>query len=127
MIFERCRLVSDAHVPPGPANIFAMRSASASAASTRVADFFASMGQSTRAGGVIAADSPAGGIAGSTDFVMGAGVGARETIAGAADVFALLEWLEEQRDGFTDKLIHRQAFGIRGEPHQRIQDERMRQ
>src|SRR6187399_2330839 len=84
LILERCLLVSDAHVPPGPANIFAMRSASASAASTRAADFFASMGQSTRAGGVIAADSPAGGTTGATDFVVGAGAGGRATIAGAA-------------------------------------------
>jgi hypothetical protein len=64
-----------------------MRSASASAASTRAADFLPSIGQSTRSGGVIAADSPAGGTTDATDFVVGAGAGARESMAGAADVF----------------------------------------
>src|SRR6188768_2207732 len=82
LIFDRCRLVSEAQVPPGPANFFAIRSASASAASTRAADFFASIGQSTRAGGVIAADSPAGGAAGTSGGVAGVRAGACVVIAG---------------------------------------------
>src|ERR1041384_6742501 len=80
LIFDRCRLVSDAQVPFGPANIRATRSASASAASTRAADFFPSSGQSPRAGGAagatIAADSPAGGAAansGTRGLAAGAG------------------------------------------------------
>ena len=70
LIFDRCRLVSDAQVPFGPANILATRSASASAASTRAADFFPSSGQSTRAGGVIGRGLPRtrseGGLCGAT-------------------------------------------------------------
>ena len=50
-------------MPSGPENIRAIRSASASAASTRAADFLPSIGQSTWPGSVMAADSPAGAAA----------------------------------------------------------------
>src|SRR6185369_17046208 len=73
---DRCRLVSDAHVPPGPANIFAMRSASASCARTRAADRFASTGQSTFAVDAIGDDSPAGAAtAGAAAFASARGAG----------------------------------------------------
>ena len=45
------------------------------------------MGQSTRAGGVIAADSPAGGDAGAAGGVVCTRAGALETLAGAAEDF----------------------------------------
>ena len=66
---ERCRLVSEAQVPPGPANILATRSASASRASTRAAAFLPSSGQSTWSVDVMALDS-----AGSSGPRPGAGI-----------------------------------------------------